>query len=187
MAGNYRPGPNPSAGYQGLPYLFGYDNGDGIKHGTNCGMAASATLLTYLGKMPEAKTSHPFSNPNMTVLETEYPPNILGGLAGTSRGRVERILEAFGCEVCEIHGEVDLRKTIHAGQPVAVMLQVTGKTIWGMTMPAGHWMVAYGFDEENIYLTNWGEPGMNWEVFRRGWSQLIPWCIHMDCRGLMAR
>jgi hypothetical protein len=187
MAGYYQPLPAPAPGYQGLPSLFGYVNDDGRFCGTNCGIAASATLLTFLGKMPIAVTPCPFANPNMASLESIYPPNIFAGLAGTSRGRVERILDAFGGEAVPVEGEVGLRKSILAGQPLAVMLKVPGKTKWGINFPAGHWMVAYGFDEKNIYLTNWDINGMSWEEFREGWTHIIPWCIDMDRKGLQAR
>ena len=187
MASYYQPLPAPPPDYQGLPSLFGYENADGKLVGTNCGIAASATLLTFLGKMPVELTTTPNANPNMTALESTYPPNILFGLAGTSRGRVERILEAYGCETTEIDGEDALRQSILAGKPVAVMLQVPGQTVWGMQFPAGHWMVAYGCDEQNIFLTNWDINGMPWDDFRHGWSQLIPWCIDMRKKGLQAR
>lgn len=187
MAGYYQPLPAPPADYLGLPSLFGYDNHDGKLVGTNCGLAASATLLTFLGRMPLELTTTPYANPNMAALESTYPPNILGGLAGTSRGRVERILEAYGCEAIEVDGEEALRQSLQAGKPVAVMLQVPGQSHWGMTFPAGHWMVAYGCDEQNIFLTNWDINGMTWDEFRQGWSEFFPWCIDMRKKGLQAR
>jgi hypothetical protein len=52
-------------------------------------------------------------------------------------------------------------------------------------MPAGHWMVAYGFDKDNVYLTNWG--CMSWEGFRQGWDALVPRLIGMSHRGLVAQ
>src|SRR5262249_31298405 len=105
MAGYFQPTPAAPPDYQGLPGLFGYVNDDGKLSGTNCGLAASCTLLTFLGKMPAEMTTVPHDNPNMVALETTYPPNILFGLAGTSRGRVERILDAYGCEPIEVDGE----------------------------------------------------------------------------------
>lgn len=187
MAGYYQPLPAPPPGYQGLPSLFGYRNDDGKLSGTNCGLAASATLLTMLGKMPVEMTTTVHTNSNMLALESTYPPNILGGLAGTSRGRVEQILDAYGVRSVEVDGEEGLRGSLAAKQPVAVMLQVPGSTFMGITFPAGHWMVAFGFDEQRIYLTNWDIDGMTWEEFRGGWSQLYPWCINMDRKGLQAR
>lgn len=167
--------------------MFGYENADGKLVGTNCGLAASATLLTFLGKMPVGLTAAPNSNPNMAALESTYPPNILGGLAGTSRGRVERILEAYGCIAKEVDGEENLRDSLRHGQPVAVMLQVPGQTVCGITFPAGHWMVAYGCDDQSIFLTNWDQGGMLWDDFRQRWSEIIPWCINMNRKGLQAQ
>ncbi|HMO34628.1 MAG TPA: hypothetical protein PKA06_01165 [Gemmatales bacterium] len=123
----------------------------------------------------------------MLELEARFPPNILGGLAGTSRGRVERILEAHGCEALEVDGEAELRQALSSLVPVAVMLQVEGPSFWGRKWPAGHWMVAYSYDDEKIYLTNWAMDGMPWEEFRRGWSAWIPWFIDMQRKGLTAR
>lgn len=187
MAGYFQPLPSITDGYQGMPSLYGYVNGDGRLRGTNCGLAASATLLTMLGKMPVTLPAQEGINSNMIELEKTFPPNILAGLAGTSRGRVERILDSYGCEAVELQGEDALKASLRKRQPVAVMLRVPGNTVWGITFPAGHWMVAYGYDEKNIYLTNWDIHGMSWEQFRAGWSHLIPWCINMDRRGLQAK
>jgi hypothetical protein len=187
MAQFFTPWQPSVTAYHGLPGLFGYVNQDGRLCGTNCGLAASATLLTHFGKMEQAPTLEPATNPNMKTLEASFPPNILGGLAGTSRGRVERILDAYGCDSVEIDGEEALRESLSAGQPVAVMLQVPGNQVLGIAMPAGHWMVAYSYDAEKVYLTNWNEDAMLWEEFRRGWSALFPWCINMQRKGLRAR
>lgn len=72
-------------------------------------------------------------------------------------------------------------------QPVAVMLQVPGNPMMGISIPAGHWMVAYGYDEESVYLTNWWQDSMTWQEFRQGWESLISWSINMDRKGLLLR
>lgn len=186
MASWYRPAQPPTS-YQGLGQLFGYVNSDGRFAKTNCGLAASATLLTFLGQMKPQETSSPHRNPNMALLEETFPPNILGGLAGTSRGRVERILDAHGFQGLEVQGEDQLRRTVADGKPIAVMLQIPGGTALGMTMPAGHWMVVYGWDEKQVYLTNWWEQSMTWDEFLQGWSKPLPWLINMNRKGLLAR
>lgn len=187
MADYYQPSLTADSRYTGLTELFGYINADGDCKGTNCGLAASATLLTYMGGMRATMTPSPLANPNLAVLESQFPPNILGGLAGTSRGRVERILDAFGYHTEEVAGEVALRAALQKSEPVAVMLQIPGKTVMGIQLPGGHWMVAYGYDAERIYLTNWHDFTMSWDEFRRGWSGWIPWCINMERKGLVAK
>ncbi len=65
-----------------------------------------------------------------------------------------------------------------------VMLDVPGRTLFNRwTLPTGHWMVAYGFDDELVYLTNWGT--MTWELFRARWNGLTPRLIGMCNRGLL--
>jgi hypothetical protein len=43
-------------------------------------------------------------------------------------------------------------------------------------------MVAYGFDSDFVYLTNFGR--MSWSDFRMGWRSLVPRLISMGQRGL---
>lgn len=187
MASMYQAQATPAGLYRGLSHIFGYVNQDGKLSKTNCGLAACATLLTHSGNMPPLENTTENANENMLQLELHFPPNILFGLAGTSRGRVERILEAHGYETVELHGEEQLKNALQMQQPVAVMLQVPGNQVMGMTMPAGHWMVAYGYDEESVYLTNWWQVSMTWHEFRQGWNGPLPWCINMDRKGLMMR
>jgi len=44
-------------------------------------------------------------------------------------------------------------------------------------------MVAYGFDENAIHLTNWHEP-MPWPEFRERWRSWVSRLVQMDERGL---
>lgn len=187
MANLFQADPTQSGLYRGLSSLFGYVNQDGKLSKTNCGLAACATLLTFSGAMPRLENTAEHENPNMLNLESHFPPNILCGMAGTSRGRVERILDAHGYEAVEIKGEQQLRDSLELQQPVAVMLQVPGSAVMGMSMPAGHWMVAYGYNDEAVYLTNWWQHAMSWQEFRDGWNGAIPWCINMDRKGLIIR
>jgi hypothetical protein len=65
------------------------------------------------------------------------------------------------------------------------MLGISAGKLWNcIDLPGGHWMVAYGFDDEYVYLTNHGK--MTWPEFRRGWNGLVPRLIRMNGRGLAA-
>ncbi len=79
-------------------------------------------------------------------------------------------------------GENELRWHLTNLRPVMVMLGVEGFQFWKWRLPAGHWMVAYGFDSDFIYLTNFGQ--MSWTDFRLGWRSLVPRLISMGQRGL---
>jgi hypothetical protein len=162
-------------GYHGLPSLFEFTNSNGMFRRFNCGQAAACTLLAHLGRLP---ARHEL----MQAVEREFPPDNLGGWLGTSRRRVERICRAFGLPLTELDGEAELRACLAKDKPAMVMLGVPGPRVLRFTLPAGHWMVAYGFDEAHVYLSNYGN--MTWDQFRAGWKALVPRLIRMNGRGL---
>lgn len=164
-----------AATYAGLARVFEYVNQDGRLTRWNCGQAAATTLLTHHGN-PSA---------SMRDIERDYPPDILGGWLGTSRRRVCQICKAHAMPLREVCGEAALRSCLQQGTPVIVMLAVPAGKVLGREVPGGHWMVAYGFDDSSIYLTNWGS--MTWDAFRRGWRSLISRAVQMNERGLAAK
>ncbi len=182
MAARVEPDNVNLVGYYGLPSIFEFTNWDGKLCRTNCGQAAAATYLTHLGRftpdMAEARRV-------MSILERAHPPDQIGGLFGTGRRRVERILRNFGIRLEEAKSEESLRTHLANDRPVIVMLAMSAGRLWNrFDLPGGHWMVAYGFDGEHIYLTNHGR--MTWDEFHRGWHGLAPRLIRMNGRGLIA-
>lgn len=169
---------NLSNSAQGLQSIFEYINQDGALCETNCGLAAAATFLTHLGLVPNP-------GPVMDWLERFYPPDIVFGFFGTSRRRVEQICRRFDIRLRSIQGEESLKRELDACRPVMVMLAVPAGQFAGFDLPGGHWMVAYGYDAERVYLTNWGS--MTWDEFRKGWNGTIPRLIQMRNRGLVER
>jgi hypothetical protein len=168
------------AGYRGLASIFQYTNWDGDMGRFNCGQAAAATFLTFQGVFPPSQEQ---AQEIMRGLERERPPDILGGWFGTSRRQIEHICRQFGHELTEINGEESLRNQLDRQQPVIVMLGVPGPKLFKRyVLPAGHWTVAYGYDEVNIHLTNWG--AMSWPDFRTRWNSMVSRLISMRQRGL---
>jgi hypothetical protein len=169
-------------GYRGLAEIFEFINDDGELCYRNCGQAAAATLLTHEGVF------QPASKPAMQLMraiENAHPPDNLFGWFGSSRRCVTRICKAHGLELTPIDGEDDLRRELDRANPVIVMLGVPGGKFLGFDLPGGHWMVAYGYDQEYVYLTNCGV--MTWPEFRAGWDSMVPRLIQMRRRGLACR
>jgi hypothetical protein len=185
VAGTIFPDGADPATYRGLPDLFEFVNSDGDLTRFNCGQAAACTLLTHYHAVTAADPQAACAL--MTAVEEAHPPDNLGGWFGTSRRRVERICHAHGITLDEIHGEVQLRAALAAGQPAAMMVELPGPMIWRWRAPVGHWMVAYGFDDRQIFLSNCGSPGMPWDEFRRAWNGLVPRLISMRNAALVAR
>jgi hypothetical protein len=68
-----------------------------------------------------------------------------------------------------------------------MMIELPGPIVWRFQAPAGHWMVAYGFDDRQVFVSNYHAPAMPWDEFRRAWSGLVPRLISMRNTGLMVR
>ena len=185
MAGTIFPdGADPET-YHGLPALYEFVNADGGRTRFNCGQAAACTLLTHCEAVPA--TDSEAACALMAAIEEAHPPDNLGGWFGTSRRRVERICQSHGIVLDEVHGEDGLRPALAAGRPVAVMVELPGPKVWKWQVPVGHWMVVYGYDDGQVFLSNYHSPGMPWEEFRRAWGGLVPRLISMRHTGLVAR
>lgn len=182
MAGLVSPDDPKAADYQGLDAIFEFVNDDGTCVLTNCGQAAATTLLTHYGALVPA-ADEPTSV--LQHIEKVFPPDNLGGYFGTSRRRVTRICKAHGLRLKEVRGEEALRFMLAQRRPVIVMLGVSAGRFLGFDLPGGHWMVAYGFDENHVYLTNGGK--ITWDEFRAGWNGFVPRLIQMRQRGLVIR
>jgi hypothetical protein len=167
--------------YRGLDKIFEYTNDDGQLVDTNCGQAAAATFLTFYGKLPPVAER---AKQVMAAIEHDHPPDNFGGRFGTSRRQVVHICRDLGLRVTEIAGEEALRAQLAEHRPVIVMLGISGERFLNLfDLPNGHWMVAYGFDRENVHLTNWGR--MSWAEFHAGWNAFIPRLISMRRKGLV--
>jgi hypothetical protein len=167
--------------YHGVGRIFEYTNFDGRMPRTNCGLAAAATFLTFHSKIPPIEQR---AHQVMRLIERDHPPDNLAGLFGTSRRRVQRICRAYGIRTKAIEGEAALRAHVAYGNPVIVLLGVTGQ-LCGFNLPMAHWMVVYGYDENNVFVTNWGQY-IGWDVFRQNWNHLFCRLVNMGRRGLVA-
>jgi hypothetical protein len=172
----------PAGCYRGIQRIFQFTNWDGSFVPYNCGQAAAATYLTFHGLLPSIEER---AVEIMRRIEADYPPDIAGGWLGSSRRRIEQICRAGGLPLQGVHGEAGVRVQLSNSRPVLVMLQIPGAKLFSRwPLPTGHWMVAYGFDDQSVYLTNWGK--MSWEIFRQRWNALVPRVIGMRNRFLAA-
>jgi len=182
MAGLIHPDSEAQTEYRGLDAIFEYCNQDGTLVRTNCGQCAAATFLTHYGKLAR-DLDH--AGDIIADIEKHFPPDNVAGFFGTSRRRVVLICHAHGLKTDAIEGEESLKKRLAKHQPVIVMLGASAGKFCGFDLPGGHWMVAYGFDNDYLYLTNHGR--MTWGEFRTGWDGLVPRLISMRRKGLVLR
>lgn len=183
MASRIYPDGADPATYRGLPSIYEFINSDGNLRPYNCGHAAGTSFLTFAGAFPndlEPAEAHRI----IASIEDEHPPDNMGGWFGASRRRIERMCRTNGVKFERIAGEDELRASLAACRPVIVVIGTEGSRVWKWPLPRGHWMVAYGYDEQQIFLTNWSSPGMPWPEFRRWWGSFVPRLVSMHNRGL---
>ena len=76
-----------------------------------------------------------------------------------------------------------IKARIDQGFPCAIGLS-QARDIGGLGND--HQVVAYGYDEANLYLTNWDREPLPWSDFRPRWSSFVSRVIQMSNRGLVA-
>lgn len=180
MASIIRPAIVDRDAYRGLDWIFEYTNHDGRLTTWNCGQAAIATFLTHHGALDPVNHQQ-----NMEAVEANHGPDQLWGWFGTGRRRVERALAAFNVHVMPVEGEDAIRSHLEKKNPVLLMVGLPSYRLLGINLPGGHWMVAYGYENDLVHLTNWG--AMTWPTIRQGWKSISARWIGMNGRGLAKR
>lgn len=166
-------------GFAGIRDLFAFENQDGRLHRWNCGQAAAATLIHFYGRLTDARDPLPA----FLEFERRFPPDVAGGWLGTSRRRLEKALKAYGLRAAPIRGREALERSLREGVPALVMLGFPSHRLrGGIDLPGGHWMVAWGRDDDRLHLSNWG--GLCWEDLPRYWKTWSTWWIDMSERAL---
>ena len=166
------PGFSTGVTYYGLPGIFQYTNDGAQDKNRACGQAAVATILTYYGIKPK-DTGYSV----IREIYSRYSPDIAFGILGTSWQQIGRALNGYGVPYNWYSGEAGLKNALNQSKPCIIMLDVGAipEEGWGW---GGHWVVAYGYDAYNIYLTNWnGNPQgyadggkCTWTAFRKAWN-----------------
>jgi hypothetical protein len=141
----------------------------------DCGHAAAATLLCFHNYIGEDLSL-------LAGLEKAFPADELFGLLGCSPDRVKEILSAYSFKDTQIiDTEERFRTHIGLSYPLIVLLTVH-TAFWGMSVPCGHWTVAYKYDDDYVYLSNYGK--MSWEEFRLAWNSFVPRAVGMNGKAI---
>ena len=138
--------------------IIEFVNEDGKFSGWNCGQAAVASLLCQ--RVPGASYS-----PLMTELEANFGPDNPFNL-GTSPRQVRRALKAYGLNVKTVRGQHNLKRHM----PCIITFKFELMKVLGVSIPTAHWMMAYGYDDDYVYVTNWWDNRIAWPEFMAGWD-----------------
>lgn len=130
------------AGFTGLKKIYQYDNDSpGVDKARSCGQAAAATVLRHWGKIS--------GDDAVTQVWNRYEPNVFND--GTNWDREQEAIQGFGLNAYWATGLDEMKEYIKLGYPAILMVDVGAVgDRWG-----GHWVVAYAYDDDGIYITNW--------------------------------
>jgi hypothetical protein len=183
MAATISISPQFPASFCGITSIFEYRNQDGLHTWNCCGQAAMATLLTRGGVQTIANWKT-----NVRDLEEDHPPDIAWGYFGTSQARMGQMASVYGKPLKIYGGYYSLKAAVASQKPVAVMLEVSKGKAGGASAQglAGHWLIVFGYDEKNVYTTNFGGPfrRIDWYRFELGWESWMPAAIGMQKRAI---
>lgn len=155
--------------------VFQFTNWDFPVTGTTCGQAAAATAMWNVGlKQTWNNNASDFAR----QLYNYAPPKItIGGVVnlGSSLGTDWRQMsyafdgyKKYGIKYGWFKGRDLLNKYIDMGLPCIIMMDmgVFGANLWGR----GHWVVAYGRDNNGYYVTNNSSNYLSWNDLNRAWG-----------------
>jgi len=154
----------PRANVRGFAQLPFYQNPQFPDKKTACGLAAAFTMLTNYKHKTFGDSDFENVKPNL-------------GPFGTTAGRVEEIMKSYGGTV-HFHkdatldaGVVALKGSIVSHSPACVLLDLGAASDLKQSWFAGHWVVAYAFDNSEVHLTNYGP--MAWDSFKRCFDKTV--------------
>jgi hypothetical protein len=163
--------------YRGRCSIFQFTNFDFPSTGNTCGQAAIATALWTVGLT--------YNNNDKALAKSVYdyaPPKItLGNMIqlqpslGTDWRQINYGLDGYkrqGIKYTWIDGEAEIKKYLAMKWPVIIMLDTGTLPQYNYQWWTGHWVVAFGYDRNNIYVSNFPDYRMSWaqldDAFRKG-------------------
>lgn len=163
--------------YKGLASIVEYTNDDGGNVETCCAQAAAATMIGFIDQ------DQPPPIDMVHFLEEQFPPNVMFGRWGTSPAQVVRMLDAHGLKATGVLGIDGLMSSLSAGRPVLMLLGVPTEFLH-LSFREPHWVVAWGMDDKDFYLTNYGKMTHR-ELFAFAWGDFLVRAVGMGMYGFV--
>ena len=156
------------AGYHGQCDLFQFTNYDFPSSGNTCAQAAMATAIWTVGLT--------YNNSDKALAKALYayaPPKItlgniieLKGTLGTDWHQVNYGLDGFakqGIKYTWVTGVPEIKKYLNMNLPVMLMLDTGTLPQYNYKWWTGHWVTAFGYDQNYIYVSNFPNNRMTWK------------------------
>lgn len=166
-------------GYYGTCAIYQFVNTDFPVSKTTCGQSALATALWAVG------IGSKFNNSHAALVKSIWdyaPPKVtLAGMVevgaggyGTDWRQINygvagyRKMHNFGYQW--VKGFDAVKAHLKQGHPVVIMLDTGTLKQYQFAWGTGHWVVAYGYDTNYIYVTNFPNNRMTWNELKIAWG-----------------
>ena len=175
LALNAADGKCMNSDYYGICTIAEFKNNDFPIMATACGQAAAVTALwhaglnvTYKDPAALAQQFYQYAPPKITIAGLVEKKNDLG----TDWRQIENGLNAYSKQGIRYNwqkGKSALQNELRKGNTCLIMLDIG-------TLPqfdykwGGHWVVAYGYDNGYVYVTNFKNNRMSWDQLHKAWG-----------------
>jgi hypothetical protein len=165
------------AGYHGRCDIYQFTNDDFPSRGNTCAQAAMATAMWTAGLQPNGDSKAFARNvfsvaPPKITLANLFP---IKDSLGTDWHQVEYGLGHYsgqGIKYTWVDGEAQIKKYLDMNWPVMLMLDTGTLPQYNYQWWTGHWVTAFGYDKNYIYVSNFPQNRMTWAqlnaAFRTG-------------------
>lgn len=160
-------------GYNGLCSIGEFTNDDFPVRKTTCGQAALVTALWQAG------LSSVYQPKELVKSLYEYaPPNVsVAGLNsdwfGSDWHRINYGLDGYKSQGINYNwqkGIPALQNELRKKVPCMIMLDTGTLKEYSYAWLTGHWVVAYGYDANYLYVTNFPDNRMTWDQLKKAWG-----------------
>lgn len=163
-------------GYVGMCGIYQFVNTDFPTTNNSCGQAAATTAMWNVALKNNYSTPQELAK---SFYDYAPPKIIVGGLVQVqgSLGSDWRQLnygmdgyKNYGVKYSWLKGENELKKYLGMQLPALIMLDTGTLSQYGYKWFTGHWVVAYGYDANGVYVTNFPNNKMSWADLRKAWG-----------------
>lgn len=165
-------------GYFGICQIAEFLNPDFPIVTTTCGQAAAVTALWHAGMNAKfgtpaslVKSFNDYAPPKITV------PGVIEVAVslGTDWRQIEYGIKGYSNQGIRFNwqkGKAALQNELRKSNPCLIMLDMGTLPPYDWKKGGGHWVVAYGYDNTHVYLTNMATFGnkITWDQLHKAWG-----------------
>ncbi len=165
------------AGYKGKCNIYQYTNNDFPANNNSSAQAAIASALYAVGlkaKFPDTKqlaaTVWDAAPPKITLKNMQTLKNTLGTDWKQVNAGLDKLGKQYGIQYAWIEGLPEIKKYLSMELPVIVMLDAGALPQFENKWWVGHWVTAFAYDKDYIYVTNFPKNRMTWAEFNAAYK-----------------